>query len=86
MGVRNEKGGQRDGRARRMEGDMKRRKKDREGKGEWVFISQRHSEGNDGVGTREQKQRRGVMSLEEEFSKGLGPNQKTVFDSVFHFT
>lgn len=31
------------------------REKDKEGKGEWVFISVRHSEGNDGVGIREQR-------------------------------
>lgn len=35
--------------------DMTEREKDKEGKGEWVSISKRHSEGNDGVGTREQR-------------------------------
>lgn len=57
-----------------------------EGKCEWVFISIRCSEENDGVGTREQRYRIGVMNVVERFSKGLASNQNTVFDSVFHFT
>lgn len=46
------------GRASRKRNKLKEkheRRRKKEGKCEWVFISIRHSEENDGVGTREQR-------------------------------